>query len=251
MTANQALTSPERSGGEVVNADAGTIMDVIARAAADPSVDVAKLERLAALYERIKANEAKAAYMAALAAMQPDLPAIERRGRIKIKPADAGQPYALWEDINEAIKPILNKHHFSLSFRVGLAADGKITVTGVLAHAAGHQEETTITLPHDSTGSKNAVQAVGSSTSYGKRYTAGALLNLTFKGEDDDGKAAGIGETITEEQVKTLQSAIMEVDADLPKFLRYMKVERLEDLPASKYQDALAALQAKRKGAKA
>jgi hypothetical protein len=45
-------------------------------------------------------------------------------------------------------------------------------------------------LPHDSTGSKNAVQAVGSSTSYGKRYTACALLNITSRGEDDDGETA-------------------------------------------------------------
>ncbi|WP_409524602.1 ERF family protein [Pseudomonas sp.] len=44
-------------------------------------------------------------------------------------------------------------------------------------------------LPLDTSGSKNAVQAVGSSTSYGKRYVMSALLNLTTRGEDDDGHA--------------------------------------------------------------
>ena len=46
-------------------------------------------------------------------------------------------------------------------------------------------------LPVDTTGSKNAVQAVGSSTAYGKRYVMEALLNLTSRGQDDDGKRGG------------------------------------------------------------
>src|SRR6185503_15653016 len=96
-------------------------------------------------------------------------------------------------------------HGFALSFRTGSAPDGKLTVTGILSHRAGHQEETTLALMHDSTGSKNSVQAVGSSISYGKRYTAGALLNITSRGEDDDGKLAGAPEYITETQVSELQ----------------------------------------------
>lgn len=247
MNAKQEVATRD----EPISADLAFVQ-MVERAATNPAVDVDKLERLLSMRERIEARQAKNAYMAALAAMQPDLPIVERRGRIKISKSadDKGQPYALWEDINEAIRPLLKLHGFTLSFRTGVAADGKIMVTGILAHAEGHQEETTITLPHDSTGSKNAVQAVGSSTSYGKRYTTIDLLNLTFKGEDDDGKTAGIGETISEEQEAALRAAIMEVDADLPKFLKYMKVESLADLPAGKFQDALAALSAKRKGGK-
>ncbi|MNE66080.1 ERF superfamily protein [compost metagenome] len=60
----------------------------------------------------------------------------------------------------------------------------------MLSHRDGHRETTSILLPADATGSKNAVQAVASSVSYGKRYTAGALLNFTTTGEDDDGQGA-------------------------------------------------------------
>src|SRR5690606_4042351 len=70
--------------------------------------------------------------------------------------------------------------------------------TGVLLHKAGHREETTIKLPADSSGNKNAVQAVASSVSYGKRYAAGALLNLTSHGEDDDAFAGGGGVDISD-----------------------------------------------------
>lgn len=175
----------------IVQTDAASLMEVISRAANDPNTDVDKLERLLALYERITDRTAKAAYNAALALMQPQLPVITERGEIKNNAGAVQSTYAKWEDINDAIKPILASHGFGLSFRTG-RAEGGITVTGVLSHSAGHSEETTITLPIDASGSKNNVQGVGSSTSYGKRYTAGALLNLTSRGEDDDGQRGGM-----------------------------------------------------------
>lgn len=223
-------------------------ISMIERAARDPNCDVEKMERLLAMQERIIERNAKAAYAEALAAMQIELPVVPERGRIDIgrgKP----QAYALWEDINDAIKPVLARHGFALSFRPG-QTDGKITVTGVLLHRAGHSEETTMHLPVDASGSKNAVQAVGSSTSYGKRYTAAALLNLTSRGEDDDGRKGGSGEPIMPDQVESLRAMITEVGADEAKFLKYLKVEALSDLPVSRFCDAVDALQAKRGGRK-
>lgn len=156
---------------------------MIERAARDPSVDIDKMERLMLMQERAIAREAKAAFDSAMAELQPALPAIGERGKAVVQ-GQVRYTFALWEDINAAIKPVLTQHGFALTFRTSFA-DG-ITVTGVLSHRAGHREETSITLPTDASGSKNAVQAVASSVSYGKRYTAGALLNLTSHGEDDD-----------------------------------------------------------------
>jgi len=159
------------------------MLSMIERAARDPAVDIDKMERLVQMQERALAREAKAAYDAGMAELQPELPSIGERGN-----AADRYTYALWEDINAAIKPILSKHGFALTFRTSFAE--KIGVTGVLSHRCGHREETTIMLPADASGNKNAVQAVASSVSYGKRYTAGALLNLTSHGEDDDAFAA-------------------------------------------------------------
>lgn len=169
---------------------AASLIDVIAQAARDPSVDIDKMERLIAMQERVLGREAQTSYYADLAQMQPNLPIIDERGGIKDRSGNVQSTYALWEDVNEAIRPALAEHGFSLSFRVS-RAEGEIVVTGILAHRLGHREETTLALPTDTSGSKNAVQAVGSSTSYGKRYTAFALLNLTTTGEDDDGNKAG------------------------------------------------------------
>lgn len=217
------------------------LIAVIERAATNPDVDIDKMERLLEMHERIVERNAKASYASALAAMAPELPVISERGGIKDRAGNVQSTYALWEDINDAIKPVLAEHGFALSFRTG-RDEGQISVTGVLSHRAGHSEETTITLPHDSSGSKNAVQAVGSSTSYGKRYTAGLLLNLTSRGEDDDGQAAGAGGFISDEQADEIRKLIDATGSKVGPFLEYIGAPSVADIPAAKYQAARAAL---------
>lgn len=247
-------TVVKQAPAPVPASDISSITAMIMRAASDPAIDVNKFERLMAMHKDMAAADAQRAYDENLAAMQSELPVIDRRGRIEIRAKDAkgdrtgdvqqSTGYALWEDINEAIKPVLKKFGFSLSFRVGTATDGKLTVTGILARA-GHREETTITLMHDSSGSKNSVQAVGSSTSYGKRYTAMALLNLTSKGEDDDGKKGGAPLPITEAQLKILIDLADSAGADKEKFCILMKVDSMADIPASRFEEARTQLNRK------
>lgn len=239
----QAVTTVQETPAAMP--DAGAIVSMIERAAADPRVDMDKMERLLAMQERILDRNARMAYSTALATMQPLMPVITERGGIKNKDGQFQSRYALWEDINDAIKPLLAQHGFALSFRTGTTTDGKITVTGILSHREGHQEETTISLPHDSSGSKNAVQAVGSSTSYGKRYTAIALLNITTRGEDDDGKAAP-NDWINEDQVGELVALMDDVGADRTRFLNFLKIDSFAHLPKRRFREALDALEAKR-----
>jgi hypothetical protein len=239
--------------------ETAAVLSLIERAARDPAVDIDKLERLLAMQKGMAETRAKVAFDAAMAEMQPQLPVIDRKGRIEVRKKDAqgertgalqqSTPYALWEDINEAIRPILAAHGFSLTFRVGKTDAGLITVTGILAHREGHREADTITLQHDSTGSKNAVQAVGSSNSYGKRYTAINLLNITTRGQDDDGKAAVGPDTITAAQAKEIADKCKEVaDGFDESFCNYFGIEKIADLPAKEYQRALIAI-GKKKGA--
>lgn len=200
--------------------ESAAILSVIERMATNPEIDPDRIERFIALKERMDKEVARKAFAAALAAMQSEMPVIEENGRIEVRKKDQqgnrtgevqqSTTYALWEDINEAIRPVLKEHGFALMFRTGQTPEGKVTVTGILSHREGHQEETTISLMHDSTGSKNAVQAMGSSISYGKRYTASALLNITSRGEDDDGESGGklLAKAEAREPYKEMQSEL-------------------------------------------
>jgi len=229
-------------------AEATSMIQVIERVALNPHVDIDKMQRLLDMQERIMARTAKASYAAALSQLQPELPIVAERGSIKNGSGNVQSKYALWEDVVTAIVPVLARHGFSLSFRT--ANDDKgVTVTGVLSHSAGHSEETSLKLPIDTSGSKNAVQSVGSSTSYGKRYIAAALLNLRTGDIDDDGRKGGDkgGECISERQVADINALIQEVGADKARFLRYIKADRLEDILAVNYSTVVRQIEAKRK----
>ena len=238
--------------------DAASLMQVITRAASDPAVDIDKLERLMAMWERIEAANQRRAYNHALSVAQQAIPVIERKGKISFTDKTGNvrnTPYALWEDVNEAIKPILAANGLALSFKTDLTAAGLIQVTAILKHEAGHEENTSMTLKHDSSGSKNDVQAIGSSISYGKRYTAMAILNITSRGEDDDGnKASGdesetASDTISEQQLDNIRHLIVRANVDVKKFCAYLskharvEIGQPEDIPSRILPYAVKALE--------
>jgi hypothetical protein len=159
------------------------------RLAKDPAVDVEKLERLIAMQERIMRHQAKAAFDAAFAEMQGELPEIGEKGQI-IVDGKVRSTYALNEDIQRAIKPILQRHGFSLRFRNEWAEGGKLKIIGILSHRSGHSEQDEFVAGADTSGSKNAIQAIGSTRAYGQRYCTVSLLNLATHGIDDDGEGS-------------------------------------------------------------
>jgi len=156
------------------------------RLAANPSVDVAKLERLIAMHEHVLALQARTAFNQAFALMAAEIPTL-----VAATPGDGGKwTYAPLEQIQTAVRPILVRHGFGLSFRTEWPDPKTIRVVGILTHRDGHERESAFVSPADTSGSKNAVQALGSTISYGRRYTTNDLLNITTKGADDDARTA-------------------------------------------------------------
>jgi hypothetical protein len=193
--ADQAAYAPS------VQNESAAMMTMISKAATDPSFDVSKLEKLLEMKERMDNKQAQVAFNAAMARMQADIPSIAERG------TGHNIVYATYEDILDVVRPIMHKHGFALSFKVDNTADA-IKVTGVLMHQEGHDIETSMALPSDTSGSKNKVQALGSSTSYGKRYVLCALLNIATRAEDDNGFAAVPDASVTVSQAATIQALL-------------------------------------------
>lgn len=219
-----------------------SVLHVLERALRDPAMPIERAREIWAFQREIAADLARVAYAVDFAQLQGELPEVPRRGRIDIGKGNRPYFYGLWEDANELIKPVLNRHGFGLSFRIDDMADlSRVTVTAVLLHRGGHSEQTSKTLPLDASGSKNAVQAHGSAVSYGKRQTAGALLNLIYRGEDDDGVATGNGK-LDEAQIEELRLAIVDAGADIQRFYTVYGIKQLQELPASKFAEALAKL---------
>lgn len=156
------------------------VISMIERMASDPNVDVDKLERLIAMQERVMAHNAKAAFDEAFAQMLAEIPAV-----VADKRGDKWM-YAPLDQIISAVRPVMAKHGFSLSHRTEWPAADMVQVVGILAHRLGHERESTFQSAADKSGSKNAVQALGSAVQYGRRYTTKDLLCIVTVNEDDD-----------------------------------------------------------------
>ena len=180
----------------VISTETQAIMQMIERVVLNPDADMDKLDKMLDMQERILNRNAKQAFTADLAAMQAELPLVGKSGEGHNK-----AKYARLEDINEAIRPTLQKYGFAVTFRTK-QADKTLTVTAILSHRMGHSEETDLILPLDTSGSKNAVQAVGSTISYGKRYALCLLLNIST-GDDTDGNMPTAGHEVKPEIQKT------------------------------------------------
>jgi len=169
-------------------------MTIMAKAV-EAGADVAVIEQLLALQERYDANEAKKAYVAAMAGFKSEAPAIinkdsqvdfsSQKGRTHYKHATLG-------NIVSQITPILSKYELSLSWETDQAQGGNIRVTCHVTHSMGHRESVSLNGPPDDSGNKNRIQMIGSSVTYLQRYTMLAALGLaTAEMDDADCKPRG------------------------------------------------------------
>jgi ERF superfamily len=81
----------------------------------------------------------------------------------------------------------------------------EIAVTCVLTHEMGYSEETTLKAGPDTSGSKNSIQAIGSTVTYLQRYTLLAAVGMAAAGMDNDGRAAD-----GEQKPKTSEARVFE-----------------------------------------
>lgn len=222
-----------------------SVMDeFIARAIEDPKFDADKLTKLYELRQRDIAVNAKVAFNVAFAAASLEMPTILKRGTISLgKDKDTGRdkgsiPFAKYEDLDRIIKPIERAHGFTRSFRSRPANSG-VYIVLVLAHRAGHSEESERQLPPDPGPGRNALQAIGSADSYAKRYLTLGMWNIVTVGADDDGHTGGAGRLITKDQELRLRDLLLSTESDEPRFLKWLKIatgaDGLSKIPVAKF----------------
>lgn len=233
MNAVQVHT-PSNGMPQVAANSAVTPMEMLDRALSS-GADVETLSKLMALQERWEANQARKAFDAAIAEAKAKIPPIIRNAT-----GHNNKRYADFSAIASVVDPILSE--FGLSYRFKTAQTDKINVTCVLSHKDGHSEETTLSGGADTSGSKNAIQAIGSTLTYLQRYSLTAALGLAAA-SDDDGRASDDKTgPVSPEQLKALQEALEESGSDVARFCNYYKIDALPQLPAGKFTDAIASI---------
>jgi len=233
------------------------LMTVILQAAMDQTVDVNKMMALADLKIKMdqhaaeqRREDAVVEFAAAKSRVQMKVPRVAKNGMIKV-PAKDGRsghntPYALYEDIDLVLRPIMAEEGFSFSFDAKAVEGGRIEISLIVSHKLGHSERSSIPLAIDSSGSKNATQAIVSTNSYGKRTLICNWANIVTEGKDDNG--ASIPSTpVSEEQARKIEDMIAACEmkpGQLVKFWAHMGVDAASKILAADFPKAMDALRA-------
>ena len=219
----------------------------IIQMAIEKNYDPALIEKMMDLQERNEARMAKQAYVKAMAEFKKSPPKILKDRKVEYQ-TTAGKAatkysYADLASASDLIDVELSKHSLFKSWTTK-QSNGTVTVTCVVSHEMGHSESTELTAEPDDTGTKNKIQALGSTIYYLERYTLFALLGLAAHGQDTDG-ITGEVETITEKQLSTIVDFINEYGIDESKFLEFLgvaiekKIESLDKIPANQFDRAI------------
>lgn len=223
---------------------------VIEKAALNPDVDVSKMQALLDMQERILQRNAKHAFINALSRVQKEMPRVKKNGKISFtdkRDNERNTPFAKLEDIDTAIRKIYQAEGFSVDFNVEYVGEGMPTLTMELQHNEGHSKKYSIRLPLDSSGSKNNLQAMGSTVSYARRYLTCMAFNIITEGEDNDGEAAKLVTIEQAAEIDNLINSLPESEKAKAAFLKYMGVETVIEISAKDYKKAIIAIENKKK----
>ena len=211
--------------------------------AIESNADLDKLEKLMELQERYDAGIAKKEFYSALAGFQRNCPDIK-----KLKQGHNYQ-YAPLGDIMAQIREPL--YDYGLSIRFEQDHSNGITVTCVVTHRGGHSEKTTMTGGADTSGSKNGIQAIGSTVTYLQRYTLIGALGITTADADIDARLPQDTSMVTNADQKILEIVKSKGESELEFFnwaskVLKKKIQSFDDLSEEQVQWFLRKLEGKK-----
>lgn len=179
----------------------------IVQQAIEKNMTPESLQALMDFAERYQRNVAKQAYDAAIAKFKLNPPRIEKNKLVEF--GNTKYRHSTLDEVVDKVTAALSAVGISHKWAVE-QTDKEISVSCILTHCDGHSERTTLRAGADTSGSKNAIQAIGSAVTYLQRYTLLAATGLAAD-NDDDGKATtphkGMDEPIVLEWLDAINQA--------------------------------------------
>jgi hypothetical protein len=246
MSAAKKIAIAEQMPLPTVQRVENPLLSMLGNLATNANFNAEAFRMIVDLIREEKAGQAKSDFNAAFAAMQAIMEPAEKRGT-----GHNNKKFARYEDIDRVAKPAMNKNGLSINHTIH-QDDSKVKIRAVLRHIGGHEESAEIILPLDTSGSKNPVQAYGSTTSYGKRYTYAALVGIAAEETDDDGKAAGdrkadASPLISEQECADLRALLKQANLDEQIIFESFSVEALSELTKAQHAEITAKVNKKLK----
>jgi hypothetical protein len=227
------------------SAEPVSMFSLVERMATDPSVSIERVEQTFAFYQKVQADQARKAFMSDFVDACSAIGPILKDGYNK----QTSSKFATHAALDSVLRPVYTKHGFAPTFNTcDSPKPDHVRVTMTLIHREGFEREYQVDMASDGKGAKGGdvmtkTHAEGSAISYGKRYLLIAAFNLQLldKKLDNDGNGAS-APNISEDQVVELRDIILAKNLSEENFCKYMKVEKLSEIPASKFDGAKTAL---------
>lgn len=187
--ANQA--PPASSSGGMSVSDMWASMVEMAK---DPQVDAEKIGYLVNLQEKMVDRAAKDAFNRAFAKACQDMPVITKDDKIEHNGKFIGW-FKKYEDLRGVVDDIINPLGLTVTHDSDQIDGGRggLTVWTVITYMDDQytwcEERGRMPVPPDTGGAKTAAQALGSSSTYGMRYSLAAAFGIVQRGLDRDGKS--------------------------------------------------------------
>ena len=235
QAAEQKVLVPERSFSRpeermlpAVQPAPANLMQALAIAAADPRMELAKVQGLWAIHKEMMDREAAQAFADAMACAQSRIEPIAKDRRND----HTKSMYATLAAICEEATPIYTSEGLSVSSDnydperdKGLSAlkEGWVRVVSVVSHRGGYSRRYHLDGPLDDAGkdgtkNKTGIQALGSTITYLRRYLVILIFNIAVA-DDDDGSGGGTDNRMDEKKAAD-HLANIDAAADEPGLLK-------------------------------
>lgn len=188
----------------------GVLLQVISRVAGDPNIDLDRVERLLVMHEKLAARDAEQQFTRAMADFKRDPPKIIKDKLVSY--VGVSYKHATLGAVVAAAIEGLGKVGISHRWNLEQLQGGRVRVTCILTHLAGHSQSTVLEGQPDDSGKKNAIQQVASTISYLERYTLLAATGLATAEQDDDGRGAGEPEREPDPPPEGYESWVADMD---------------------------------------
>jgi hypothetical protein len=216
-------------------------IEQILRSAVEKGVtteNVAVIERLTDLYERLQAKDAEKRFAAAFVLLQSDMPNIQATKSVPDKYGNLKYRFAPYEEIMAQVKPLLQRHGFTVTFSTDFD-DKRVIQSCTLQHIDGHSRTNKFAarIGNGPPGSSEA-QGDGAASTYAKRFALCNALNIITGEADTDGRredARAEGGAISEDKVAYLKEQVRETHSDEAKFLQFAGVKTYGEITEAIY----------------
>lgn len=176
------------------------------------NLPVETMEKLFALREKVKAEQAKEAFVSAMAKFQATCPVIKKEKLVKSKSGELRYKYASLDQIVSQVKKPLGDNDLFYSFDEKKDKEFATAICKI-THKLGHSETSSFEVPIGKEEYMNDAQKYGARMTFAKRYAFTNALGILTSDEDTDAT------TKTEKAAKNPKSKIVfllkSLDADV------------------------------------